>query len=107
MAVDLRESHAATALVEETVSRFGGLDILVTNAGAAEQGSFLELSNEAWASGFGLKMFANPRVIAPMHRVGFTARSSMWMVERPKGSNHYRLKPAWRDRGRPRSDPHP
>ena len=41
----------------------GGLDILVTNAGAAPQGGFLELKDEDWAAGFGLKLFANLRLI--------------------------------------------
>ena len=41
----------------------GGLDILVTNAGAAAQGGFLDLDDDAWPAGFGLKLFANLRVI--------------------------------------------
>ncbi|MGH8656307.1 MAG: SDR family oxidoreductase [Gammaproteobacteria bacterium] len=63
LAADLLQPHVAMELVGEAASRFGSLDILVTNAGAAEQAGFLELSDEAWAIGFGLKMFANLRVI--------------------------------------------
>ena len=40
-----------------------GLDIVIANAGAAPQGGFLELDDDAWPTGFGLKMFANLRVI--------------------------------------------
>jgi len=39
------------------------LDILVTDAGAAAQGGFLELEADAWQTGFGLKTLANLRVI--------------------------------------------
>jgi 3-oxoacyl-[acyl-carrier protein] reductase len=61
--LDLTEPDAATKLVTCVEQSFGGLDILVTNAGAAPQGGFLELKDEDWATGFGLKLFANLRVI--------------------------------------------
>jgi 3-oxoacyl-[acyl-carrier protein] reductase len=63
VAVDLTLPDSARQLVAKASQRWGGLDILVTNAGAAAQGSFLELDDEAWQAGFGLKMFANLRVI--------------------------------------------
>lgn len=63
LASDLRDPPAAVACVEHAVKLFGGIDIVITNAGAAPQGGFLELPDEAWAEGFGLKMFANLRVI--------------------------------------------
>jgi NAD(P)-dependent dehydrogenase (short-subunit alcohol dehydrogenase family) len=62
-ALDLILPDAARRVVAEAVEAWGGLDILVTNAGAAAQGGFLELEDEAWPEGFGLKMFANLRVI--------------------------------------------
>lgn len=61
--VDLTVPEAAGRVIETARGLFGGIDILVTNAGAAPQGSFLELPDEAWPEGFGLKMFANLRVI--------------------------------------------
>src|SRR5512142_142254 len=61
--LDLMLPHAARQIVDATVDAWGGLDILVTNAGAAAQGAFLELEDGAWPEGFGLKMFANLRVI--------------------------------------------
>ena len=61
--LDLTEPDAATKLVTCVEQSFGCLDILVTNAGAAPQGGFLELKDEDWATGFGLKLFANLRVI--------------------------------------------
>jgi NAD(P)-dependent dehydrogenase (short-subunit alcohol dehydrogenase family) len=61
--LDLTESDAAAKLAACVEQSWGGLDILVTNAGAAPQGGFLELKDEDWATGFGLKLFANLRVI--------------------------------------------
>lgn len=63
MTLDLVLPGSARQLVDEVARGWGGLDILVTNAGAAAQGGFLELEDDAWAAGFGLKMFANLRVI--------------------------------------------
>ena len=40
-AVDARDSAGATQLVEETMRRFGGLDLLVNNAGV---GAFTEVA---------------------------------------------------------------
>ena len=62
-ALDLTEPDAAAKLANYVEQSWGGLDILVTNAGAAPQGGFLELKDEDWATGFGLKLFANLRVI--------------------------------------------
>ncbi len=62
-ALDLQLPGSARQIVGEVADVWGGLDILVTNAGAAAQGGFLELEDDAWQTGFGLKMFANLRVI--------------------------------------------
>ncbi len=62
-ATDLLMADSASNVVERARRYFGGLDILVTNAGAAAQGGFLELPDESWPEGFGLKMFANLRAI--------------------------------------------
>jgi NADP-dependent 3-hydroxy acid dehydrogenase YdfG len=40
---DVRDPHQVEALVAATVERFGGLDILVANAGVGAYGPFLEL----------------------------------------------------------------
>ncbi len=61
--LDLTEPDAAPKLAAEVAQAWGGLDILVTNAGSAPQGGFLELSDDDWPAGFGLKLFANLRVI--------------------------------------------
>ncbi len=63
MATDLLLPESAADAVKQAQQVFGGLEILVTNAGAAAQGGFLELPDDAWPEGFGLKMFANLRAI--------------------------------------------
>ena len=46
-ALDLTLADSARRIVSEAVDAWGGLDILVTNAGAAPQGGFLELDDDA------------------------------------------------------------
>ena len=43
---DVRDPKAVAALVGETVDRFGGLDIVVANAGVGSYGPFLELPDQ-------------------------------------------------------------
>jgi 3-oxoacyl-[acyl-carrier protein] reductase len=45
-ACDVRDAAAVTALCDATAERFGGIDILVANAGVGAYGPFLELSPE-------------------------------------------------------------
>ncbi len=61
--LDLLLPDSGRQIVAEVEQAWGGLDILVTNAGAAAQGGFLELEDSVWSVGFGLKMFGNLRVI--------------------------------------------
>jgi 3-oxoacyl-[acyl-carrier protein] reductase len=63
IALDLTVPDSARQLVTKASELWGGLDILVTNAGAAAQGGFLEIDDDAGQTGFGLKLFANLRVI--------------------------------------------
>jgi NADP-dependent 3-hydroxy acid dehydrogenase YdfG len=44
--VDVRDLEALTRLCEETAERFGGIDIVVANAGVGAYGAFLDLSRE-------------------------------------------------------------
>ncbi|OBJ50909.1 mycofactocin-coupled SDR family oxidoreductase [Mycobacterium sp. 1423905.2] len=45
---DTRDSAALTALVDEAVTQFGRLDIVVANAGVLSWGRLWELSDEQW-----------------------------------------------------------
>ena len=49
-ALDLTEPDAAAKLAGNVEQLWGGLDVLVTNAGAASQGGFLELKDEDWVN---------------------------------------------------------
>jgi meso-butanediol dehydrogenase/(S,S)-butanediol dehydrogenase/diacetyl reductase len=44
--VDVRDLDALTRLCDETAERFGGIDIVVANAGVGAYGPFLDLSRE-------------------------------------------------------------
>lgn len=48
MLADLTDPAAPAALVERAVSAFGGLDVLVANAGFADRTPIAELTEEAW-----------------------------------------------------------
>jgi NAD(P)-dependent dehydrogenase (short-subunit alcohol dehydrogenase family) len=47
---DLADSRAADALIAGTVERFGGLDVLVSNAGFADRTAFATLTDAAMAA---------------------------------------------------------
>ena len=60
--LDLREPGAGAELVRLAVERFGGVDIVVNNAGATKRGDFLALTDEDWADGFALKLHGAVRL---------------------------------------------
>jgi 3-oxoacyl-[acyl-carrier protein] reductase len=60
--VDLREPDAAGQVIEETIKRFGKLDLLVNNAGATKRGDFLALTDDEWQDGFDLKFYGAMRL---------------------------------------------
>ena len=59
---DLREPEHR-ALWQAAVQSFGGIDIVVNNAGATRRGEFLELSETDWMDGFALKFFGAVRLL--------------------------------------------
>lgn len=59
---DLRGAAEPARLVDAAVQRFGGIDLLVNNAGATKRGDFLTLSDEDWQDGFALKFFGAMRL---------------------------------------------
>jgi 3-oxoacyl-[acyl-carrier protein] reductase len=60
--LDLRQMVAAETLIEKVKREFGGLDILVSNAGATKRGDFLDLTDADWEDGYALKFFAHVRL---------------------------------------------
>ncbi len=52
VAADLSTADGIARAVEETVSRFGGLDILVNNMGLAKGSSLVETSDAEWQEAF-------------------------------------------------------
>jgi 3-oxoacyl-[acyl-carrier protein] reductase len=60
--LDLRDPAAPAELVRVTVARFGGVDVVVNNAGATKRGEFLELTDADWADGYALKLHGAVRL---------------------------------------------
>ena len=60
--VDLLEATAAAQGVARAMGAFGGVDIVVNNAGATKRGEFLELTDEDWADGYALKLHGAVRL---------------------------------------------
>ena len=55
---DITEPGNAEKWVDETVKKFGGIDVLVNNAGSARPGALAELPDSAWHEQFDLNLFA-------------------------------------------------
>ena len=60
--LDLREVDAPAKLIAATRREFGGLDILINNAGTTRRGDFLALTEADWQEGYALKFFAHVRL---------------------------------------------
>jgi NAD(P)-dependent dehydrogenase (short-subunit alcohol dehydrogenase family) len=63
VSVDLATPDGPAKLVEEAVSRFGGLDILINNVGAVRPrtGGFLSITDDDWLSALTLDLLAAVR----------------------------------------------
>jgi rhamnose utilization protein RhaD (predicted bifunctional aldolase and dehydrogenase)/NAD(P)-dependent dehydrogenase (short-subunit alcohol dehydrogenase family) len=66
---DLTEADAADKAVEQIAARFGGLDVLVSNAGAAVQGNLLDLEESVLRSSFELNFFSHLAMARAASRV--------------------------------------
>ncbi len=60
--LDLRAPEAAPKLVAATIAAYGGVDVVVNNAGATRRGEFESLTEDDWQDGFALKFFGAVRV---------------------------------------------
>jgi 3-oxoacyl-[acyl-carrier protein] reductase len=62
VAMDLRVPEAPAALVEAALQAYGGIDIIVNNAGATRRGDFMQLTEADWMDGFALKFHGAVRL---------------------------------------------
>jgi NAD(P)-dependent dehydrogenase (short-subunit alcohol dehydrogenase family) len=62
IAIDLRDKHAASQVVDFAKDQFGSLHILVNNAGATKRGDFTDLTDDDFIDGFALKYFGAVRM---------------------------------------------
>ncbi len=63
IAIDVMADNAAETLVEGTVTAFGGLDILVTNAGGPPAGTFDSTDISLWQSAFDLTVMSAVKLV--------------------------------------------
>ena len=64
---NVKDAGSLAAMVEKTVSRFGGLDILVNNAQEVPNGKLLDVSDEAFLAGFESGPLASFRLMKLVH----------------------------------------
>ena len=59
---DLRAADAPAAIVKAAAEAYGGIDIVVNNAGATKPGDFFKLTEADWTDGLALKFFCMVRL---------------------------------------------
>ena len=63
LAGDVSDAAVPEKLIQQTVEAFGGLDILITNAGGPTSGSIDSLDETAWQKGIDLCLMSHVRLI--------------------------------------------
>lgn len=61
VAADMSKAADCERFINAVVKRFGGVDILLNNAGTSKRGNFLDLSDDEWAADLELKVFGAVR----------------------------------------------
>ncbi|HEY6393787.1 MAG TPA: SDR family oxidoreductase, partial [Candidatus Binataceae bacterium] len=62
MVADVTKPEDMHRWIDDTVKQFGGIDVLVNNAGAAKVGSLAELPDSGWQESFDLNLFGPIRL---------------------------------------------
>ncbi len=57
VAADMSKAADCERFINAVVKRYGGIDILLNNAGTSKRGKFLELTDDEWAADLELKVF--------------------------------------------------
>src|SRR5688572_8930777 len=63
IAADVATAPGAAKLIDGAATTFGGVDVLVTNAGGPKPGGFDELTDEDFLAGFQLNFMSTVRMI--------------------------------------------
>jgi 3-oxoacyl-[acyl-carrier protein] reductase len=63
MPADVTKKDDVTALVSRALSTFGGVDILVANAGGPPRGFFEEMTDEQWQGAFDVSLLSVVRLV--------------------------------------------
>lgn len=69
LAINLIDDGSAAAVVQAATEHFGGMDILVSNAGYAHEGAIAELDETSLRASFELNFFAHFRLARAVHTV--------------------------------------
>lgn len=75
VAADCTRPEEIRRMVEETIARFGRIDVLVNSIGAARSGDFLQLSDEDWRESLELKLYG---IVRTCRAVVPCMRRSRW-----------------------------
>jgi len=97
---DVTQANDIARIVDETVARFGGVDILINNSGGPTPGNFDQLTDEHWIKAFELNLLSYVRairaVLPHMHAkqfgriINFTSSSIKQPLENLILSNTFR-----------------
>jgi NAD(P)-dependent dehydrogenase (short-subunit alcohol dehydrogenase family) len=63
VAADVAQPGEAQRIVAEALKAFGGIDIVINNAGTSATGAFESVTDTAWQADFDLKLFAAVRLV--------------------------------------------
>ena len=84
-ACDVTNPIAVNAAISDVVATYGGVDILISNAGAAHQGSLLELTEESFQKAFALNFWSHhyvARAVVQVMRLQATGGALVFNVSK-------------------------